>query len=72
MPRDSIEAPPSLVMFPPEIALVRVIPVTFSVVRTAKFALFLQELKNRKQPAKRMVMVIKTLLNETIGVFTVL
>jgi hypothetical protein len=70
-PLDSIEAPPSLDMVPPEVALVWVIPVTFSVVRTGRSVLFVQELKNKDEVAKSKVMVIKTLLAEIICVFTI-
>ena len=72
MPLDSIEAPPSSVMFPPEIAVVRVIPVTLSVVRTGRFAPFLlQELMPVIEHIRRILITVKILLFETISVFTI-
>lgn len=70
-PLDLMEAPPSSVMFPPEVAVVRVIPVTLSVVRTGRLSLLLQAMKNTNDPAKTIIRVNKTLVFETISVFTI-
>jgi hypothetical protein len=60
-PRSVTDAPPSLVTFPPEMASVLVIPVTFAVAKTGGVASFsfLQDVMITINPENRIINIVK-------------